>query len=441
MRVLVVQLSVLVWLGLLGCGNPALELVPTVVLITLDTTRADHLGCYGYARNTSPNLDAFAREAVVYERAIAPATWTLPSHASLFTGKLTASHGAQYDPDGALRLRSAIEGPESWEAYRARTIARTERTLAERLREAGYATGAVVGGVWLKAAFGLDRGFDDYDDDGIGTVNGRLAEDVTDRAVEWLKQTAGPRFLFLNYFDPHSPFEPPDDFAWRFVAPDAPEGGARVIGSYDGEIAYMDHHLGRFFQALRDAGLYDDALIVVTADHGELLGEHGEMGHGRVPYQEVVHIPLIVKMPGPGGPTGRNAEWVQLNDVFPLILQSLGLEVPDDIQGEAPPRTDRPVVVESRTVPPWTREGEWLALIEGEMKFLWNRRGRHALFDLSVDPQEQRNLASQNRQSVSSMRRRLERYLASLPPPGAQAAPRALDPETRQALENLGYLE
>ena len=114
MRVLVVQLSVLVWLGLLGCGNPALELVPTVVLITLDTTRADHLGCYGYARNTSPNLDAFAREAVVYERAIAPATWTLPSHASLFTGKLTASHGAQYDPDGALRLRSAIEGPESW---------------------------------------------------------------------------------------------------------------------------------------------------------------------------------------------------------------------------------------------------------------------------------------------------------------------------------------
>ncbi|MEE2703202.1 MAG: sulfatase [Myxococcota bacterium] len=437
MRVIAVYLVVLVSLGLAGCS----ERPSTVVLITLDTTRADHLGCYGYTRNTSPNLDAFARDAIVYERAIAPGTWTLPSHASLFTGKLTTSHGAQYDPNGALRLRSALEGPDSWDAYRARTISVAERTLAERLGEAGFYTGAVVGGVWLKSIFGLARGFDDYDEDNISSVNGRPAEDVTDRAIAWLEQTEGPRFLFLNYFDPHSPFEPPDEFARRFVVPGAPEDLAHAIGLYDAEIAYMDHHLGRFFQALRDAGLYDQALIVVTADHGELLGEHGDRGHGRVPFQEVVHIPLIVKMPGPGGPTGRRLGWVQLNDVFPLILESLGLEVPGDIQGEAPPGGTHPIIVESRTIPPTQDYGEWQALIEGESKFIRSSRGFYALFDLRDSPGEARNVASEHPERVRAMRERLDHYLAGLPRPGGQAEPRVLDPETQQALENLGYLE
>jgi len=437
MRVIAAYLAVLVSLGLAGCSERA----STIVLITLDTTRADHLGCYGYTRNTSPNLDALAREAIVYERAIAPGTWTLPSHASLFTGKLATSHGARYDPSGALRLRGALEGPDTWDAYRARTISVEERTLAERLGEAGFHTGAVVGGVWLKSIFGLGRGFDDYDEDNISSVNGRLAEDVSDRAIAWLEQTEGSRFLFLNYFDPHSPFEPPDEFAQRFVAPDAPDDLARLIGMYDAEIAYMDHHLGRFLRVLREAGLYEDALIVVTADHGELLGEHGDTGHGRVPYQEVVHIPLIVKLPGPGAEIGRRAAWIQLTDVLPLILESLGLEIPEDIQGVAPPRSDRPVIVESRAIPPWQDDGPWLALIEGERKFMWNETLGHGLFDLAVDPQELENVAGENPARAFEMKQRLQAYLSSLPRPGAQAAPQALDPETEQALENLGYLE
>jgi arylsulfatase A-like enzyme len=418
----------------LACGGA--PRVPLVLLITLDTTRADHLGMYGYARPTTPHLDRLARDAVVYERAVAPGTWTLPSHASLFTGKAVSSHGAQYDPEGSLLLTSAIPGPEGWGAYRARGIARDERTLATLLQEAGYTTGAVVAGPWLKRVFGLDRGFDFYDDDDIGTVNGRLASSVTDRALAWIDETSGPRFLFLNYFDPHAPFVPPPEHAAAVVSDGAASGR---VDLYDGEIHFMDHHIGRLLEGLRTRALYDDALIVVTADHGELLGEHGEFGHGDTPYEEVIHVPLLVKEPG--GASGRRADPLQLTDVYALILDRVRIAPPPGVQGQVPPDIRHPIVVESRTLPHFAASGHWLALIDGDRKLVWNSEGAHMLFDLAADPEEQTNLVVDRNAEAVAMAEALEAYLEGLPPPGPQEAARQVDAETEKALESLGYLE
>jgi arylsulfatase A-like enzyme len=438
-----------------GCSARTGDPPETIVLITLDTTRADHLGCYGYPRPTSPNIDEFAASAVVYDRALAPATWTLPSHASLFTGKFVSSHGAQYDANGSLRLTSAIAGPESWNTFSVRTISPAERLLAELLQGAGYRTGAVVAGPWLKRVFGLDKGFDFFDEDNITTENGRRADDVTNRALAWLGETPrGRRFLFLNYFDPHVPFVPPDGFADRFSVEEVArvdrrtEEAARKIVLYDAEIAFVDHHLGRLFAGLRAQDLYDGALIVLTADHGELLGEHGIAGHGNAPYQEVVHIPFIVKEAGTDAPTGRTDRRIQLVDVLPLILDRAGVPIPADIQGAVPPdiqqgavapEIQRPVLIESRTLP--RLGGEWIVWMDQDRKFIWHSGGRHMLFDLDVDPDEEHNLAGARPDEATTMSAALRQYIADLPEPGPQAPHQEVDEETAEALKALGYLE
>jgi len=413
---------------------------PTIILITLDTTRADHLGCYGYSRPTSPNIDRLANESLVYDRAIAPGTWTLPSHASLFTGKFATSHGARYDPEGSLRLTSAVAGPKEWGHYRARTIAEGEQTLATVLSAHGYATGAVVAGPWLKRVFGLNKGFGHYDEQNITTLNGRLAHDVTDAALKWLADSAGsPSFLFLNYFDPHAPFRAPEDFARQFFAEinldvdGALTGQQRTVAAYDAEIRYMDHHVGRLFDGLRELGLYRDAWIIVTADHGELLGEHGEIGHANTPYQEVVHVPLIVKEPSRGSNRGRADEWIQLIDVMPMILDRLG------IAWERPNDLDHPILIESSSLESSTKNGNWQAWIDPNMKFIWNSRGAHMLFDLDADPRELNNLFDARAQEAESMQTAMKSYLASLPEPGPEGKTGVVDQKTQDALKSLGY--
>ncbi len=419
---------------------------PTIILITLDTTRADHLGCYGYARPTSPNLDRLAAESLVYDRAIAPGTWTLPSHASLFTGKFTASHGMRYDPEGSLQLTSAIDGPQAWGHYRARALAKNERTLAMVLREHGYATGAVVAGPWLKRVFGLDRGFDHFDDDHITSLAGRRADNVTDKALQWLAASEGaPRFGFLNYFDPHGPYMAPEDFERRFFteiglsASDELSEQAAREAAYDAEIRYMDHHLGRLFDGLRTLGLYEDAWIIVTADHGELLGEHGELGHGDTPWQEVVHVPLIVKAPGPDPPRGRRGAWLQLIDVMPMILDGLGIEWPADIQGGSAPDVGHPIMIESRTLPLFMKNGDWMAWIDDGVKYIWNSRGAHRLFDLDADPSELTDLIDDHETRVRSIQKAMHAYLVSLPGPGSEGEGGVVDKDTMDALRSLGY--
>jgi arylsulfatase A-like enzyme len=420
------------------------------VLITLDTTRADHLGCYGYARPTSPNIDLLAAESLVYEQAIAPSTWTLPSHASLFTGKFVASHGARKVADGPLILSIPDYGPNALNEYRARTIAQNEHTLAGLLKSAGYHTAGVVAGPWLKRVFGLGKGFDFYDDDHITTLNGRLAADVTDKGMQWLRRPSQqPRFLFLNYFDAHIPYQPPPEFTRKFVLdgplPVKPSLESRAlerwIALYDAEILYMDFHLGRLFDGLKRLGLYDEALIIVTADHGELLGENGEFGHGEQPYQGVAHIPLIIKSPEGSYGIGREAARVQLLDVFPLVLQAAGVDVPQGIQGTVPPEVSHPIIIESQTIPTINTGGDWLAIIEEDWKYIWNSEGRHMLFNLRDDPTEQQNLFVTYPERARALGDLLHAYVGNLPEPGPAAASQVVDRATQATLKSLGYVE
>ncbi|MBU0755519.1 MAG: sulfatase, partial [Planctomycetes bacterium] len=276
------------WLA--GCMRK--EINPDrVIVITLDTTRADRLGCYGCSRNTSPNIDEFSKDTIMYTHALATSSWTLPSHASLFTGKMPSCHGAQYDENGPLCLFDAIEGSERRKEMKARGLAKDELTLAEILRRKNYETGAVVAGPWLKKFSGLDMGFTLYDDRKIDTLNGRSAEDVTSAAFEMIEKFKTSKFfLFLNYFDPHRPYQPSEEYEKVFMPEETkekykihfpenkpehltPKARVAIKALYDAEILYMDYHVGRLLDRLKNEGFYDNALIILTSDHGELLGE------------------------------------------------------------------------------------------------------------------------------------------------------------------------
>jgi arylsulfatase A-like enzyme len=427
-----------------GCAGPT---APHVVLITLDTTRADRLSCYGYTRPTSPNLDALAEESILYTRAVATSSWTLPSHASIFTGKFPTSHGARYDPQGPLRLTDGLRGPSWYGQYRVRGLGPTERTLASLLGEAGYLTGAVVAGPWMKRVFGLDRGFDFYEDDSINALSGRLAADVTSAALRWLEETAGrERFLFLNYFDPHGPYGPPQSFLDSFLPglrrlPPRRQSMSVASTLYDAEILYVDHHVGRLLEGLETLGLYDQTMIIVTADHGELFGEHGASGHGNSLYQEEVHIPLFVKYPRGEFTPARSNVPIQQIDILPLVFERLGIALPSDIQGGSPPDVDHPVIAEVYPLPAFSSLGTWRALFDGDLKFVENSRGDHLLYDLKEDPNEERNLIAREPARAAAMRSRLSEYLASLPALADPGPDTTIDEDTREALENLGYIE
>jgi arylsulfatase A-like enzyme len=417
---------------------------PNLLLVTLDTTRADHLGCYGYRRATSPNVDALAAESTVYTRAIAPGTWTLPSHASLFTGKCPTSHGARYDPNGSLVLSSAIPDRPGLSEYRVRGLAPTETTLAGLLRQAGYHTGGVAGGPWLKGVFGLGSGFEWWDDDGVGSVNGRDAAGVNARALPWLESAAEPFFLFLNYFDAHAPLTPPPGFADPFMpAPLAP--GARptpeqTLALYDGEIRYADQHFGEVVAALKRRNLYDRTWIIVTADHGELFGEHGVKGHGTVPYQEVVHVPLVCKPPRGDGGLGERRDPIQLTDVMAMVTDRLGLPRPDGIQSGVPPKLGRPVIVESYVLAALYASGDWFAIYDADWKLIWNSKGKSELYHLAIDPSETRNVIAEEPARAAALERTLQGYLATLPRAQGDEPARVIDEATRDALRSLGYI-
>jgi arylsulfatase len=426
-----------------GCGGDDSAPRPGIILITLDTTRADHLGCYGYGRATSPGIDALAAESTLFTRAYSTSSWTLPAHASLFTGKFTSSHGARYDPQGPLRLTQAIDGPDSWKEYRARGLAAGEVTLAALLRQAGYATGAVVSGPWMKRVFGLGDGFDFYDDGGISHVNGKRAEAVTDAAIDWLVDCGEPFFLFLNYYDPHTPYMPPDEYRGTFLPDPVPEGfmesDAGQIALYDAEILYTDNHVGRLIEKLKDLGLYDDCWIILTSDHGHLLGEHGMHGHGRTLSQSEIHVPLIIKEPGANPAPSRNDTIIQLVDVPAMILDRLQVPLPEGIQGQPIPDVAHPILSEVYPLELISPMGDFRVLIDGDYKFVWNDKGYNGLFNVADDPVELNNLIGAEPQRAIAMQRALADYIRSLPPPGEARPPQEVDEETRRALEGLGY--
>jgi arylsulfatase A-like enzyme/Tfp pilus assembly protein PilF len=404
-----------------------------VVVVTFDTTRADHLGCYGDERASTPVVDGLAAEGFLFENAHAGIPITTPSHATIFTGLLPPSHGVR--DNGLFVLPQEVE------------------TLAERLRRAGYATGAAVGSFPLVAKFGLDQGFDLYDDHVESELEDfrgrkvrtkeniffdeRRAQRVNEAVYPWLEEVAGePFFLWIHYYDPHQPLLPPPPYDQLFAA-----------DLYAGEIAYADETLGTLFDELRRLGAWDRTLVVFTADHGEGLGEHRERTHSYLLYETTMHVPLIFRLPagGPGTPPSRIAERVHHADVVPTILDLLDLEAPPGLdgrslvpylKGEGP---EAPVHYAETLSPRLSHGwGELRALYAGPWKYVFGPRPE--LFDLSADPDELDDRVAEEPEVATRMQKALGDYLEARSggEPQRAAAP---DADTRRRLEALGYIQ
>jgi len=447
-------------LGLAGCTQPS---PPDVLLVTLDTTRADRLGPYGHTGARTPALDGLARDAFLYERAYAPSSWTLPSHASLFTGLLPMQHGAQTAPEGDAQTLG----------YTVRPLAERFATLAERLAAAGYQTAAVVAGPALRRELGVAQGFAHYDDDLSGparAVHGRRAEEVADAAIARLASfDAGPWFLFVNFFDPHAPYRPPPPFdagvpdadTGRLTAalverlaadagdPAAPRPSwqeralAAMRAGYDAEIAYMDHHLGRLLDAALAGPRGDATLVVVTSDHGESFGEHDYVSHGAHLYEDNVRVPLIVRPPG-GGPGERVARPVPNRAVFAEILAAAGLAPPPTAPrlDAPPPRIATEVGASDANVRLFGSffDRRLHALYEPPWKLIVSSRGDLELYHLARDPAETRDLHASEPDTTRRLRRTLDEVVRAHPPLYDADARAELDPDTERALRELGYL-
>ncbi len=420
--------SILLWAALPGAAAGHLPVLPAgsavrpnVLLITIDTLRADRVGVLGSPRGLTPNIDRFAADAVVFERAYAHTVTTLPSHVNILLGTTPPSHGVH---DNA----NFVVPPDP-------------PTLATHLKAAGYVTGAFVGGFPLDARFGLGRGFDVYDDDlrarekepGIEPGRERRAKAVLDRARAWLDGAKPPWFLWVHFYDPHDPYSPPEPFLSRFAKE-----------RYDGEIAYTDDVLGGLLDSLRDPGAAGRTLVVLTGDHGESLGDHGERTHGFFAYEPALRIPLIIRVPaGPGKPGRRVAATVSHVDIFPTVCEVLGLRPPAGLQGRSLKaildggRMDgRPVYFESLS--PALNLG-WAPitgfLSEGR-KFIESPVPE--LYDLARDPVERDNRAPES--DLGLLRKELASIVARLTADGAAGARRTPDRTTRRVLESLGYL-
>ncbi len=419
--------------ALIGCSSCSSEPPPrNVVLIVLDTVRADHLSCYGYGRPTTPALDAFAAGADRYVTARSTAPWTLPSHASLFTGKPAYLHGADALklPGGAIADAAPLR-PE-------------ELTLAEALAAAGYDTGAFVANKgYVNPRMGLDQGFALF-------VNERHpAPRMSELALEWLgaRQAGRPWLVFLNYMDAHRPYNtaplsperaaqlpaPPAPGAPDAVAslealylhvfqreePPPPEMVQRVVDNYDLALANLDAGLGQLFDGLRARGLFDDALIVVTADHGEYFGEHDLVEHSKDVYEEALRVPLIVKRPGQRA--GRVIEApISLADVAGLTLDEACPKARPSRDAFAGARGAPGHFAQARYARQRDLDATWNgrflrerdALYVENFKLIRSSDGQHELYDLAADPRESHNLIGARAKEAATMMGRLQRELA-----------------------------
>jgi arylsulfatase A-like enzyme/tetratricopeptide (TPR) repeat protein len=401
-----------------------------VVLITIDTMRADRLRCYGDARAETPALDALAARGARFTRASAVAPITLPAHASILTGLYPARHG--------VRNNGTFVLPEA------------QTTLAEVLADRGYRSAAFVGAFVLAHHFGLGQGFDHFDArfDGPGAIvppeglrdgasaSERRAGAVTDSALAWLDERSSDEsvFLWAHYFDPHADYAPPAEFM---------TSGDR----YRGEIAYTDREIGRLVDGLRRAGRFEDALIVVVSDHGEAFGEHGEKQHGLFLYDPTVRVPMLVSWPSRIAAGTVIEHDVSQVDIVPTVLSLLGIEIPNGLDGldlvplltgvGSPP--DRAGVVAENHLPRlefgWS---ETSAVIGGGWKYI--EAPRPELYHLDEDPGEERNLADTNPSMVEKYRGALREAIPAEAESAGGEVARTPDAEEVSRLRSLGYV-
>jgi len=443
---------------------------PNVLVVTLDTTRADHTSAYGYSRPTTPRLIELAQQGVRFEAAYAPMATTLPSHTSMFTGLLPRTHGA---------LKNGLP------------VNPKLTLLAETLGGAGYRTAAFLSSFAVSGRFGLQRGFSEYDDrfqDGqckwdVERWEGqKIAGDFCRRGdltraatVKWLesagylpgaKGTAGaakqpeqPFFIWIHFFDPHNPYDPLPEQAKLFPPPSAnPTELERDIANYDAEIHFADQEMGKLLDALAKAGRLDDTLVIVAGDHGEGLMDHGWMLHGLQIYEEAVRVPLVFRWPAKL-PQGKTiAEPVELIDIAPTVLELIGVPAPKvtppvegislaaAMTGTAKLDPQRPILLQRRFYASKSEKGIAVkgskhALRLGDWKYIEAKEeDSFELYDLKSDPREKSNLADAKPAERATMADRLAKTVAGTAAATAPAA-RTVSEEDQRKLEALGYVQ
>ncbi|MCD6193506.1 MAG: sulfatase-like hydrolase/transferase [Candidatus Aminicenantes bacterium] len=409
-------ISGLISLGL-GSGTSSSPRQLNVLLITIDTLRADHLGVYGGPSNLTPEIDRWAAGGVIFNRAFAHATTTLPAHASILLGATPLYHGVH--ENGTFYVQ---------ENY---------ISLAEHLQSAGWSTAAFVGAYPLDARFGLDQGFEIYDDQ-YGSQDfdhhdyvERPAEAVIDRALAWVKSASQPWFLWIHCYDPHAPYEPPPPYNQLYQA-----------SPYKGEVAYVSTQVGRLHDWLTKQNLEDKTIVILTGDHGEGLGDHGERTHGYFAYNSTLWVPLIIS--SPGSKHHRVENYVSHQDIFPTVCDLLDLKVPRQVQGQSLRPALQGKKIKERTIyfeslyPYYSRGWAPLrGLIINHHKYIDSPIPE--LYDLEADFREEKNLITSS--SWTHWKEKLDEFQKKNRYPQAEKAySQELTPEIYRRLKSLGYV-
>src|SRR5438876_5444503 len=411
--------------GLFAIGYAALAVPtasPNVVFITIDTLRPDHLGCYGDKQIGTPNIDTLAADGTRFERAYTAVPVTLPSHTVIFTGTYPTLSGVH--------------------DFAANKLSPTQATLASVLKDNGYTTGAVIGSAVLDSRFGLNHGFDFYYDhfdfNRLQESNldemerpGNIVADVT---LDWLSKNYQKKFfLWMHLYDPHYPYRPPAPYSEEYR--DRP---------YDGEIAFADAQVGRLIEFLKNKGLYQNTLIILSGDHGESLGEHGEKTHGFFIYNATLHVPLIIHLPGDmHARTVQNL--VNLADIMPTVLAALNIQLPAHVQGQSllpiisPKKEDNARSLYAETFLP-RLHFNWSELrgVETE-NYHFIDAPKPELYDLRKDPGETHNLFAEKKAVTEEMRVRLAKLIQQYTAGQELAEKTGLDPALMERLKSLGY--
>jgi choline-sulfatase len=431
-----------------GCGDGARP--RSVLLVVVDTWRADHLGIYGYARPTSAKLSPWLARAAVFEHAFATSGWTLPSFGSLFTGQIPSRHAAGLSRGGAEPGFAFLDA--------------TVQPLGALLAGHGFATAAVVNNPFLHPGFGLSRGFETWDYVFGNYAHNPRASQIVYWGLRWLDaRDERPFLLLLHLFDPHLSYDPPPAVRGRFTRgyngplklPFAgfgeanpgwsPAGEAErrfVAGAYDEELLFVDRQLARLLTGLERRRLLDDTLVLLTSDHGEELFDHGGFEHGHTLHQELLRVPLIVWGPGVRG--GRIDAPVSLVDVLPTLLDALGLPAPPDLAG----RSLWPLLRGGPAPPPHAFYAEGAlhgpdrkALLRWPWKLVVSEGEAPRLYDLSVDPTEQHERAAEEPARVAALLRELREGTSEAVARRGERVPARIDAEIRAQLEALGYAD
>lgn len=457
-----------------------------IIWIVMDTARWDHISLYGGERQTTPNLDEFAKDALVFNRAIATAPWTLPSHASMFTGMFPSKHAAHFVDDAMFSTPLLPENV----------------TLAEILGEHGYETAAVcANNAGLSRALGCSQGFqyyfdarplvfslfwgkvllalpDDFRVDELWINEVCLASEINPVVESWLGQHNREKsfFLFINYMEPHGgiafipePYDSMYGFSREKQAAIFEDFDADEIIHFKGQvtagqrafwtsyvhrkITFMDDYLGKLFAKLKAEGLYEDSIIIVNSDHGELFGEHNSFGHNTDLYNELIHVPMMVKYPQTEK-TGRSDQLVQTVDIMPEVLSYLGIEIPPDVQGQPFAEANHQIVAElfqqqhnahaKRFPDRYYRDLKAIyANVSGDsLKYIWASDNRTELFDLSLDPDEEKNVVREKLAASDTLQSRLIRWEKSFAPIKGTGHTNQIDKEElEKRLRSLGYIK